>query len=279
MDETWIDDRYRAVDKRDEVSRVIAWIRGETDVPPVVFDGKTPFGIINRHAVPGHRIRHDTRVDDVTLPVPCLEPGDDLDAALRKFVDAGTDYLPVRRSDRPDAVGVVRAIDVLAAFDDGPPARASSLLIEPLRPDDSIDHAASRFAGVRATRLPVVADGAIVGALDRTQVHTVQESFMESIGRRDKVGERIDTGDEAVGGYMEDRWCELPSQANYRECVESVRTYGTCFVIDHGRYHGILTEEGMVRALNGPGEASDEPPRHFRQPKAPPRNKEAELTR
>lgn len=271
MDRAWIDGRYRAVDKRDEVSRVLAWLRGRGDERPVVFDGKTPFGTINPHAVPGHRIRHDTRVDDVTLPVPCLHVDDDRDGALAKFLDAGTAYLPVQREDPPGCLGVVDALRVLADLDDGPPARASSLQVEPLRPGDSIDHAQTRFAARRADRLPVVdTDGTIVGALERGRAFTVQESFQEGMGRRDRAGDSNDVGDETVDGFMEDDWCELPPQADYRECLESVQTYGTCFVTDHGRFVGILDPRGLVRGQAGPGAEPEGMPLHFRQPKAAP---------
>lgn len=270
MDDAWIDHRFRAVDRQDPLKRVHAWLHGESDERPVVCDGKHPFALINVHAILGHRVREDTRIDDVARPVPCLEPTDDRDQALRKFLDASTTYLPIRQGQPPRLLGIVDAVHVLAAFEDGPSAGVACAPVDPLRSTDTIDHAATCFGQTSAERLAVVdGRGRVLGALPRPMTIRVQSSFQQGMERMDKVGNSRDLGDEAVTGYLEDRWCQLPAGAEYRECVEHVRQHGTCFVTDRGAYKGILDAVGLMQALGAPSQESGMPG-HFRQPKALP---------
>lgn len=249
MDAQWIDARFRAVSKDDDLGKVLGWLRGDARDPPVILDGKRPYAIVNLRPLMARGIHHDTHAKKVALPVPVLDADAPSAEVLEAFDSSLAPYLPVR-DERGQAAGIVWAWTALQAVEGGPSAGETVAHVPALSLQDRIEDAAHAFADHPVTHLAVADDhGRVVGVLPRTVVLLVKEFEDQGAGRKDFAGRRFDARtEETVADRMEAGWKEVPVGAPFQDAADAVTQSGYAFAVDGGHYRGLLAPAHMVRA-------------------------------
>lgn len=250
MEPDWIRGDWRSVDKRDNVGKVIGWLRGEAKARPIVVDGRRAFAVINIRPFMSNTVHHDTRIDKVAQPVRVLTPDATSDAVLDAFADSLAPYLPVQGDNDP--AGYVDPIDVLEHIVREEElvemeARDAMRTVEFLHPGDKLSVAAERFAQLPAGDWAVEKGGRIVGSLPRRVLVRVQDRSDHAAGQFDRRAGEVDLWEEPVEGYMENRWGHVKPEAGFEEVVAALRDYGTVFV--HGDVEGLITPSLVLRVL------------------------------
>lgn len=250
MDAQWIDTRFRAVSKDDDLGKVLGWLRGENREPPVILDGKRPYAIVNLRPLMGRGIHHDTHLHKVATPVPVLDEDASTAQVLEAFDNSLAPYLPVRDG-RGQTAGIVWARTVLLeARLEGPSAGDAAADVSALSPSHRIEDAAHAFAKDPVTHLPVVdAVGRLVGVLPRATVVSIAEYEDQGAGKKDFGGRRLDARtDETVADRMEAGWSECPAAATFEDAADVVAESGYAFITQDGHYRGFLAPVHMLRA-------------------------------
>jgi len=144
-----------AVDKREPLSKVLGWMRGETDRRPVIMDGRSPYAIVNARLLMGRGIHDRTGLHKVAQPVPVLNEDDDLYLATEAFADSLVPYLPIADG-RGRLAGCLPAETCLADLAAGPLVKGAALSELHVRDTDHVDDAMHTFAKALESQLPVL---------------------------------------------------------------------------------------------------------------------------
>lgn len=258
MNAQWIDKKFKPVDKRDDAGKVYGWVRGETDRPPVVLDGKKPFGVVDSDAFMSRHVHRPSNVDEVAWPVPVLAENADPADLMAVFANDLVPYAPVKDRNGKLA-GVVHPMTLLKEYvDQGPPVRDIYVQVPRLRKDDNVVEAMKAFRRTRTRQLPVVDDKRrCIGVIEQTTLARLQDQVDHGVGRQEVVGENIDLMPEPVGGYMTESWPELPLDATWDDLVDKLDRFGYTIITWRGKVKGIITPtyavQGVHRMEQGPG--------------------------
>lgn len=239
----------RPVQKSDPASKVMGWLRGETDEYPVIMDDKRPYALLNTRQLMARGIHDRTHLKKVAQPVPVLEEGQGAFRATEAFADSLAPYLPVVDA-KGRLLGVLTAADHVQDLSDGPTARDAATSKISLQEDDDVDAAMHAFAKGFEDHLPVLdAQGRIAGVLDRTAIMRLHDFQDQPRGRKDFGGDRIDLRENRVKDWMEAGWNVLPEDAPFEDVAAAIQEDGYVFIADDaGRWSGTVTAPGLIRA-------------------------------
>lgn len=268
MRDEWIRTDARPVDKRDEVGAVLGWLRGDTSHPPVVLDGRKPFGLIDARRLFGRGIRHHTHVDKVTVPVPTLTEATSDEEVAARFDSSLAPYLPVE-DDRGRLVGYVEAASVLDAFEQGPDAGTAAVSVPTLAPGDGLEAAIHAFQRTPSDRLPVVEAGRLVGVVPLREAVRIIDFEDQPAGRKDFGGETHDVRRAPIRDTMQGGWSELRASASFDAVRERLQERGYAFVVaDDGSLAGALVPTKVIRTARQAAKQRRGPPvaGHYRRP-------------
>lgn len=239
----------RAVQKADPISKVMGWLRGETDAPPVIMDGKRPYALLNTRRLMARGIHDRTHLHKVAQPIRVLTEGEGTFRATEAFADSLAPYLPVVGA-QGKLQGVLTAAEHAKHIPGGPDAGDAASSKISLQEDDDVDAAMHAFAKCFDDHLPVLdAQGRISGVLERSAMIRLHDFQEQPRGRQDFGGDRIDLRENHVADWMEGGWEVLPASAPFEDVVAAVQASGSVFVADDaGRWVGTVTAPGLIRA-------------------------------
>lgn len=248
MDDALLGTDFNEVDKRDDLHKVLGWLRGEHDNRPIITDGKRPYAILDKRRLMGRGVSNGTRLERVAWPVPCIEHQDSLDAVQHKFMESLAPYLPVR-AENGRTRGYVDALDVARRLGQGPPGHEAWLGSASVRADTTVDEALGVFASTHADHLPVLdKDHRVIGVLPRAAVLLIQEFEDQPMRRGERAGETTEIRESHVEDWMEGGWIASSVHDGFEELLDAVERRGYTFVTGaHGRYEGVVTAPSLLR--------------------------------
>lgn len=250
MDPSWIDNRVKLVQKKDHVGKVYGWVRGETDLRPVVLDGKKPYAIVNMDVFMSRQVRQESSVDKVALPVPVVHKDESLADIVHHFSGTLVPYLPVV-DDRDKVLGVIDAVTLLRMH----PERDMTIRhgyqqLEPLRLDHTLNHAMLRFREENVHHLPVVDErGCLQGILPQKVLCFAQDQIDQRMGNEDRKGVRVNLLGDAVEGHMINDSETVPLDGDWQEVLDQLADKRYAVIALHGRVRGIVTAPYALRML------------------------------
>lgn len=243
--EAFLKINYKVVDKTDPLSNVLGWLRGDSNVVPIITDGETAFGIVNERAMMSRKIEHKAHLEHYTLPTRSIAKTATTQEAAARMSEFRAPYLPVH--DANDKLcGYVTALDVTRDADVARNARDLAMPVKGLEESETLGDALHRFTEEFVPFIPVMNDGHIVGVLPRRQI--VRMGFNASDkGRRDNNGEKTNALTQRVGGFMEAAGSTLRPNASTSAVLDVVEKWGFAIVTERdGRMSGLITPETLV---------------------------------
>lgn len=243
---------HKAVEKNEPVSKVLGWLREETKQPPIILDGKLPYGIPNKSALMSSRFHDNAAISKYTRPTPRLYEKTSVHDALDAFSESLAPYLPVTKSSNDTLAGYVHALDlareVAAPLDAAQLAHPTPILQE----DERIGRAIKSFHDSRSDYLPAVdGKGKLTGVLPRRNVLGIELNRQQSQGNGDRASDNDPLLRTTVHDQLEDGAITVPPQADYETVIETLDKSGYAIVAepDGTNIQGVILPEFVVRAV------------------------------
>lgn len=245
--ETLLRTDMKIVDKRDPVSTVMGWIRGDSTKAPIVMDDGSPFGIPNERSLVTRSLPQTTHLDRFTLVTRALPTNATLDEAAARMAELRAPYLPVADA-RGKLLGYVTAVDVARERGVDGNARDMSVRVKSLREQDTIGDALHLFTQEYVPFLPVMdGNGRVSGVLPRSMVLRMGSESVDK-GRKDAGGEKLHLHEDAVAGFMTGSPSLVPASAGADEVLDRVEANGYAIVQERdGSVAGVVTPETLLR--------------------------------
>lgn len=238
---------YKAVDKRDTLSSVLGWMRGDTDKVPIVTDAGYPFGLVNERAFMQRGINHSAKLDTgYVLTTRALPPTASPAEAMARMAEFKAAHLPVEKDGK--LAGFVSAIDLARQADWEASAHTLSVPVRALRATDTIGDAIHLFHQEYVDHLPVLdKDGRLAGVLKRQDVVELELNQADTKGRKDAGGEKITPLRDPVDGYL-DQVIRISADATKDEVLDKLEAFGYALVeARDGRVVGIVTPRTLAQ--------------------------------
>lgn len=254
MLERFLRNDHFTLDKNDEVSKVLGWVRGERKERPIILDGKHPYGIPNKSALMSSRVMHKAAVWKYTQPTPV--PRDDAEVfdALMRMSEAYVSYLPIQKANGTLA-GHVEALDLLEEVTEGPKAGEMAHPVTVLNPNDTIGKAIHSLRSGSVDPVPVMDDnGKLVGVLPLSNIIGIETGRTQSAGSGDTVPDNEPLLQDTVQGFMESGALTTSPETPYDDVLAQLRRTPYLIVASdsphgHAHIHGIIRPKDVVRAV------------------------------
>lgn len=240
---------FKAVDKRDPVSALFGYLRGEVATVPIVLDGKRPYGVVNEKRIARAHLDPRQHIDRYVVGPGVVTPDASVEEALSLCAAEWVPHVPVW--DGRKLLGYVRAIDLLK--ETGSRLPASSLLVEapPLRRDTSVGDALHTLCTCASHVLAVLdARGRIAGVVDRRTLLPLATDTLRG-GRKGAGGEVADPRASTVEGYVDGRFETVRPETSFADVCETLDGFGAAFVVAGERVRGVVTPESAAKAVQG----------------------------
>ncbi|PKK86163.1 MAG: hypothetical protein CVT48_02345 [Thermoplasmata archaeon HGW-Thermoplasmata-1] len=256
---------FKPVDKKEDIRSVLGYLTGSSRTMPIVFDGKRPWGTIERKTVIKNKLNEKNKIEKFVNGLPVIDEKEEMEKAVEVLLKSGTAMLLV--SSGETLVGYVHSKDLLAHLDSG--LSAKSMMEDPgrikvMRPEDSIGKAINGLTSSKLTVLPVVsAKGRLEGIIGIDELLKI-EMTLEKPKHGDYHTEIISNAkDLQVAGFMQEAVpCCLPDDSLGR-VAELIRENGYAVVADGDAYVGMITPDSVLKKTKAPAEKTVR--RHFRQ--------------
>lgn len=254
MLERFLRQDHFTLDKNDEVSKVLGWVRGERKELPIILDGKHPYGIPNKTALMSSRVMHKAAVAKYTQPTPVPREDTDIGDALMRMSEAYVSYLPIQKANGTLA-GHVEALDLLEEVTEGPNAGEMAHPVTILSPNDTIGKAIHSLRDRSVDPVPVIDDnGKLVGVIPLSNIIGIETGRTQSAGSGDTVPDNERLLQDTVQGFMESGVLTTSPDTPYDEVLTQLKRTPYLIVASDGangntQIHGIIRPKDVVRAV------------------------------
>ncbi|HVL48000.1 MAG TPA: CBS domain-containing protein [Candidatus Thermoplasmatota archaeon] len=244
---------FALVDKREPVSSVAGWLKGEARDRPLVADRGRPWGILNLRRLTKSALPARERLERLAIGTGVVAEDATLEEVARALTDHAVDHMPV--GDQRRAAGYVSALDVARALGvDGIAASDALVEVPALAEDQSMGEALHHFHEVSVDALPVVdARGRVRSILRR-------RALFEAGLNRDRADGRAMPGNPPgvlsgpVRDFATDAWEGVRAGAPGGVLLEALEDWGDAPVVDgEGRLVGMASPVSLLRAVTASG--------------------------
>lgn len=258
MDTDLVRTGFFLVDKRDDISGLVGYLRGEvTDVPIVVDDGR-PFGILNERGLLRSRVHPDAHVEHYVVGTRFLPAHGSAAEAVALCLTSALPIVPVE--DHGTVVGFIRAEDLVKEM----AAQAGSAVTahEVQVPAEAVPESMGMEKAVHLLReaslplLPVVDElGHLTGVLRRRDA--VQLLFTDGLEHRvgGDTGFGVGKGtvdhrsEVPVQAFMDSRFARVAPGAALGTVTKALLEFGDAVVVQGQRPAGVVTPWSVLRVL------------------------------
>lgn len=265
MEKEWLANDCFYVDKRQNASRVLGYLRGDRKEVPIIEDNGRPYAIIDPRGPIRRGLTQGMHIEKMAWPVPIIQDGDNEAGILARFASSGASYLPAYLGRPPRKAGYLDANTFLQhAYQSGPSAASLAQGVPPLWADSTIEDAVQAFAASALPYLPVITDK-VDGIVRRHSVMPYLEHNPGGMGRRDVAGNRSEIRPENLEALIEDYAPTLAADADFETIKEALNDQPVWF-IDHEGIQAI-TAVGVLQAIHALSAPpiQEEQAAHFRQ--------------
>lgn len=245
---------FKAVDKRDELSSVFGYLRGDHGNVPLVLDHGKPYGVLNERALARTRLDPREHIGSFVVGTRTLAPDATIEDALDVIATSHIPVVPVTRKGK-ELVGYVTALDLLDAIAAPRGARAAELAREApvLTKSASVGEALHEMQRTGAPAIPVVReDGRLLGLVTRRRLLPLMMDARPD-GRK-PPGSHVDARAGDIAGYVEADVETVLASATFEDVRDALKRGGVAVVLaPDGAPRGILTPEGVAAAVSQRG--------------------------
>jgi predicted transcriptional regulator len=246
---------FSRVQRTETVSRVLGYLRGASDVLPMVFDGNRCYGFVNERLLISTRIDTNRQIKGFDVRVRTVSDSNSVSEIAQEMLRSYCPHAPYGKNDREESIeGYIEADTVsrelLKEKTIGRNAGSIAKSVVTMRKNDSVGKAINLLKNFRA--VPIVDDeDRLYGCIE--QRGNLIELAMDR--ERPRQGTYMSTNEEGIFKRSVIQYstkltpqCDAGSALN-EELMETIDTYGYCFVCTDGRPSGLITPLDILHAL------------------------------
>ncbi len=266
MDKSWLADDCFYVDKRQQASRLLGYLRGDRNDIPIIEDNGRPYAIVDPRSAMRRGLRHEIGVEKMAWPVGVIRDGDNETTILQRFASSGAWALPATIGRPPRKAGYLAADTFLRnAYTSGPIASVAAQGLPPLWTDSTIEDAIQAFAASALPYLPVINEG-VEGIVRREALMPYLEQDPSGMGRKDVAGDRSTFRDEPIDAIIEAQTPTIAGDAEFPAILDALAKQPCWFIEPDGIE--AVTAVSMLQTIAMTSGIGDNVVAHFRQERA-----------
>jgi len=248
-----IEKSFSRVQRSDTVSRVLGYLRGETEVLPMVFDGNKCYGFVDEKLFISTKLHTNQQIKGFDVRVRVMSESNSTDEIVKEMLRSYCPYVPFGKSEK-DIEGYIKACTVIRAlFRENRINKSAGAIARPitfLKKDDNIGKAINLLRNFRA--VPVVDDdGKLYGCIEQ------RGGLIDLLADRERAGQGtyVSTKDESVFKKEVINYatkfvpaCEINSAVD-ESMISLLELHGYCFVHRDNKPAGIITTLDLLKVM------------------------------
>jgi predicted transcriptional regulator len=249
-----IEKSFSRVQRSDTVSRVFGYLRGETEVLPMVFDGNKCYGFVDEKLFISTRLHTNQQIKGFDVRVRVMNESNSTDEIVKEMLRSYCPYAPFGKSEK-DIEGYIKACTVIRAlFKENRINKSAEVIARPitlLKKDDNLGKAINLLRNFRA--VPIIDnDGKLYGCIEQ------RGNLIDLLADRERSrqGAYVSTNDVSVFNREVINYatkfvpsCEAKSAID-ENMISLLELNGYCFVHRDNKPVGIITTLDLLKVIS-----------------------------
>jgi predicted transcriptional regulator len=250
-----VEKKFSKVQRKDPVSRILGYLKGQSNSLPIVFNGERCYGFINEGLLISTKLDMNQQLKGFDTNVKTMNDSKSASDIAEEMLRSYCPYAPFGENDREESIfGYIKACavinELLKEKSLNKDAGSISKPVVVLNKDDSVGKAINFLKNFRAVPLVDVTEK-LYGCIEQ------RGNFLELAADRERPrrGTYMSTKDESIFKKPVIHYatksapaCETSSAVG-QEIIDTLDTYGYCFVCRASRPVGILTPLDVLKVL------------------------------
>ncbi|MDY6985213.1 MAG: CBS domain-containing protein [Candidatus Thermoplasmatota archaeon] len=250
-----VEKSFSKVQRTEPISRVLGYLKGASDVLPMVFDGKKCYGFIDERLFISTKLDTNQQIKGFDVRAKTMDESKSASEIAEEMLRSYCSYAPFGKNEKEKSIeGYIKASTVIRELlKEKSSGKNAELLAKPviaLKKDDTIGKAINFLKNFRA--VPIVDEkGMLYGCVEQ------RGNILDLLADRERPrqGAYVSTKEERVFKKPVVNYstkfapkCDVNSAID-ENLVGIMDTYGYCFVCRDNKPIGILTPPDILKVL------------------------------
>ncbi len=250
-----VEKSFSKVQRTEHISRVIGYLKGSSDVLPMVFDGKKCYGFIDERLFISTKLDTNQQIKGFDVRVKTMDESKSISDIAEEMLRSYCSHVPFGKNEKEESIeGYIKASTVIRELlKEKSAGKNAELLAKPviaLKKDDTIGKAINFLKNFRA--VPIIDEkGKLYGCVEQ------KGNIINLLANRERPreGTYVSTKEgkvfkKPVVSYATKfaPKCDVNNVID-EGFVDIIDAYGFCFVCRDDKPIGILTPIDILRAL------------------------------